>query len=139
MFHMLIVAVDPFSVPSAWIVETASRIFAVYEQSDCRVAWLVGGDELDATEFLGRWGQGVMTFADPDLAAIKAFGFETLPAVVHLAMDGTVAGAVEGWDPVAWRELTHRLSRVLGWSEPAVPALDDPAPFEGAPVGVETS
>src|SRR5947209_8067170 len=92
MFHMLIVAVDPFSVPSAWIVDTAARIMADYEQSDCRVAWLVGGDELDATEFLGRWREGIMTFTDPDLTAINALGLEKLPAIVHLAMDGTVGG-----------------------------------------------
>jgi hypothetical protein len=134
MFHLLVVAVDPFHERSAWLVETAGRVLTQYEQADARIAWLVGGTPDEARLFLGPWSEQIMTFADPDLVAIKAFGLETLPAIVLVALDGTVVDAVEGWDPDRWRELTEGLSRVLSWSRPVIPVVGDPAPFEGAPV-----
>jgi hypothetical protein len=133
MFHLLIVAVDPFNERSAWLVETAGRVLTQYEQADCRIAWLVGGTPDEARLFLGPWSEQIMTFADPDLTAIRALGLETLPAIVLIALDGTIVDAVEGWDPDRWRELTDDLSRVLHWSKPGIPLPGDPAPFEGAP------
>ena len=133
-FHLLFVAVDPSNVRSRWIVPTAARVLTEYEQADCRVAWLVVGDAADARKFLGRWATDIMTFADPDLTAVKAFGLATLPAIVHLGMDLTVVNAVEGWDPPAWRELTSELSRQMSWSKPHIPAPGDPGPFAGAPL-----
>ncbi|HVL05485.1 MAG TPA: hypothetical protein VM388_05830, partial [Acidimicrobiales bacterium] len=54
-FHLLLVAVDPASVRSKWIIPTAARVLFEYEQADCRVAWLVaGGDAADARKLLGR-------------------------------------------------------------------------------------
>jgi len=133
MFHLLIVAVDPFSERSAWLVDTAGRILTQYEQADCRIAWLVGGAPDEARLFLGPWAEQIMTFADPELKAIGALGLEKLPAIVLIALDSTVVDAVEGWDPDRWRELTENLSRVLSWSKPVIPLASDPAPFEGAP------
>ena len=135
MFHLLIVAVDPFHERSAWLVETAGRVLTQYEQADARIAWLVGGTPDEARLFLGPWAEQIMTFADPDLTAIRAFGLEKLPAIVLVALDGTVVDSVEGWDLDRWRELTEGLSRVLSWSKPVIPTPGDPAPFEGAPVG----
>jgi hypothetical protein len=137
MFHLLMVAVDPFHERSAWLVETAGRVLTQYEQADVRVAWLVGGTGAEAELFLGPWEEQIMTFADPDLKAIKAFGLETLPALVLVALDGTVVDAVEGWDPDRWRELTDNLSRVLSWSKPVIPVAGDPAAFDGAPATPE--
>ena len=134
MFHLLFVAVDPSSVRSRWIVPTAARVLFEYEQADCRVAWLVTGDAADARRLLGRWATEITTFVDPDLAAVKGFGVETLPAIVHLGMDLTVVNAVEGWDPPAWRALTAELSRHMSWSRPHIPAPGDPGPFAGAPL-----
>lgn len=136
MFHMLMVAVDPFDERSAWLVETGGRVLSQYEQADCRVAWLVGGTAEEAQLFLGPWEKGIMTFADPELVAVQALGLSALPAIVLLALDGSVVDAVEGWDPPRWRELTSDLSRVLRWSRPSIPAPGDPAPFEGTPVAV---
>ncbi len=133
-FHLLFVAVDPANVRSKWIVPTAARVLSVYEQSDARVAWVVAGDAADARKLLGRWAKDIMTFVDPDLTAVKGFGIETLPAIVHVSQDLTVVNAVEGWDPMAWRELTHELSRRMSWSGPLVPAPGDPGPFDGAPL-----
>src|SRR5947209_20563556 len=97
MFHLVFVALDPRNERSRWILDTASRIFDTYDEADCRVAWLVGGDAADARRFLGDRADEVLTFLDPDYAAIRAFGLSSLPAIVHLGMDGTVVNAVEGW------------------------------------------
>jgi len=133
-FHLLFIAVDPANLRSRWIVPTAARVLLEYEQADCRVAWLVAGDAGDARKLLGRWAKEVMTFLDPDLTAIKGFGLATLPAIVHVGQDLTVVNAVEGWDPMAWRALTHSLSRTMSWSRPLLPAPGDPGPFDGAPL-----
>jgi hypothetical protein len=133
-FHLLFVAVDPDSDRSSWIVPTAARVLTGYEQADCRVAWLVAGTAADARRFLGRWASEILTFADPDLTSVRAFGLASLPAIVHLAMDGSVVNAVEGWDPAEWRRLTTELSRIVGWSRPVIPLPSDPGPFAGAPL-----
>jgi hypothetical protein len=133
-FHLLFVAVDPNGLRSKWIVPTAARVLSEYEQADCRVAWLVTGDAGDARRLLGRWATEIMTFTDPELVAVKAFGITTLPAIVHLNMDLTVVNAVEGWDPPAWKTLTTELSRHMSWSRPHIPAPGDPGPFAGGPL-----
>jgi hypothetical protein len=133
-FHLLFVAVDPANVRSRWIVPTAARVLSEYEQADCRVAWMVAGDGADARKLLGRWASEIMTFLDPEVTAIKAFGIQTLPAIVHVGQDLNVVNAVEGWDPPAWRDLTKELARRMSWSRPHIPAPGDPGPFEGAPL-----
>ena len=134
VFHLFLVAVDPGKDRSAWLVPTAARILSNYDQADCRVAWLVGGYAEDARRLLGRWARDILTFVDPDLAAIRAFGLQSLPAAVHLGMDGKVVNVAEGWNPPAWRALTQELSRIVSWSHPLIPGPRDPAPFEGTPV-----
>jgi len=133
-FHLVLVALDPFNPRSQWIVPTATRILADYDDADCRVAWLVGGDAVDAKRLLGRKADDILTFCDPELTAVRGFGLTTLPAIVHLGMDCQVVNASEGWDPPAWRILTQELSRVVGWTRPVVPGPKDPGAFAGAPV-----
>lgn len=133
-FHLVLVVVDPFEATSAWLVETAARILTNYEEADCRVAFLVAGNEREAGQFLGPWSRDILTFADPDLVAVKGLGLTALPAWVHLAMDGTIMSSCEGWEPACWREAAERLSEVVAWSEPVIPLPSDPAPFPGTPV-----
>ncbi len=133
-FHLLLVALDPGGRPSAWILPTAERVLTDYDQANCRVAWLVAGDDGEARRFLGKRADAILTFVDPDRTAVKAFGLASLPAIVHLGMDGRVVNAVEGWDPMAWRALTVDLSRIVAWTRPVIPAPRDPGPFPGAPV-----
>jgi len=133
-FHLLFVAVDPGNDRSSWVVPTAGRVLTGYEQADCRVAWLVAGTPAEARRFLGRWSSEILTFADPDLTAIRGFGLGSLPAIVHVGMDGSVVNAVEGWDPTDWRRLTAELSRIVRWSRPTIPVPSDPGSFTGAPL-----
>lgn len=134
-FNLLLVAVDPASVRSKWIVPTAARVLFEYEGADCRVGWVVaGGDAADARKLLGRWAKEILTFVDPELTTTKGLGLQTLPAIVHVSQTLEVVGAVEGWDPPAWRDLTKELSRRMSWSRPHIPAPGDPGPFEGAPL-----
>ncbi len=134
MFHLVFVALDPRNERSRWILDTASRVFDTYDEADCRVAWLVAADAADTRHFLGARADEVLTFLDPDYAAIRGFGLSALPAIVHLGVDGSVINAFEGWDPQGWRTLTDQLSRVLSWTQPPIPWPTDPAPFEGAPL-----
>ena len=134
MFHLVFVALDPFTYESAWILPTAARILTVFDQADCRVAWLVAGATPEECRlFLGPWAEQILTFHDPDREAVKAFGLERLPALVHLGIDGTVVGAAEGWNPAEWRAVSDRLAKVMSWRAPAIPAPKDPAPFAGTP------
>jgi hypothetical protein len=132
-FHLLLVVLDPFTNESAWILPTAIRILTTFEQADVRVALLLACDADECREFLGPWADEVLTFADPDRSAIKGFGFERLPAFVHVAMDGTVVNAAEGWNPRQWRTVADHLAKVTSWLAPLVPGPKDPGPFDGTP------
>ena len=132
-FHLAFVALDPFTDESAWILETALRILRVFDQADVRVAFVVTGTPDECRLFLGPLTREVLTFADPDRAVVKGFGLERLPAFVHLAMDGTVENAAEGWHPLEWRTLADNLAKVTSWRAPLIPDANDPGPFEGTP------
>ncbi len=132
-FHLAFVALDPFTSESAWILPTAGRILTTFDQADVRVAFLVTGTADECRMFLGPWARDVLTFADPDRAAIRGFGIERLPAFVHLAMDGTIANAAEGWQPEEWRVVAEHLAKVTSWSAPVIPIAKDPGPYEGSP------
>jgi hypothetical protein len=132
-FHLVFVALDPFTHESAWILSTAGRILLNFQDADCRIAWLVAGDPEECELFLGPWAREILTFSDQDRSTIKGFGIERLPAIVHVANDGTVVGSAEGWEPLAWRQVTKQLAKDMGWLAPVVPLPGDPGPYEGTP------
>jgi hypothetical protein len=132
-FHLAFVALDPFTNESAWILPTALRILRTFDQADVRVAFLCAGDPGECRLFLGPLTREVLTFADPDRTAIKGFGIERLPAFVHLAMDGTIENAAEGWDPRQWHQVAAHLAEVTRWKGPLIPVAGDPGPFAGTP------
>lgn len=133
-FHLVVVALDPFAHESAWIVRPAARILLTFQEADCRIAWLVAGKPDECRAFLGPLAEEILTFSDPEGAAVRALGIERLPALVHLASDGTVMGSAEGWDPAEWRAITANLARIMAWSAPTVPAPGDPGSFPGVPL-----
>jgi len=132
-FHLTFVALDPYTNESAWILKTAAKILSVFQDADCRIAWLVTAGDAECRLFLGPWAREILTFADPDRTAIKEFGLERLPAIVHVGMDGKVINAAEGWNPSEWRALTEDLAKAMGWRPPMIPTPRDPGPFEGSP------
>ncbi len=64
----------------------------------------------------------IVTFLDPDGEAITGLGLTRLPALVHLAADGAVAGASEGWKPDEWQRIVDQLAKVMHWTSPVVPS-----------------
>lgn len=128
-FHLVFVALDPYSRESKWILPTAARILLTFQEADCRIAWLATADPDKCRSVLGDRADDILTFSDPDRTAVNGFGLERLPALVHVAMDGTLVDAVEGWDPPRWREITVRLAKMMAWLPPTVPVASDPAPF----------
>ena len=132
-FHLVFVALDPFTYESAWLLPTAGRILTGFQEADCRIAWLVAGTPEECQQFLGPLSKSILTFADPDRTAIKAFGLERLPALVHVGTDGSVIGSAEGWDPDEWRRVTQALAKMMAWSAPSIPAAGDPGPYPGSP------
>jgi hypothetical protein len=132
-FHLVLVAIDPYTHESAWLLPTAVRVLTTFGQADCRVGWLVAADAEDCRAFLGPYAQRFNTFADANREVIKALGLERLPAIVDLGLDATVIDAAEGWHPAEWRRVTENLARILRWKGPRIPEPGDPAPFEGTP------
>ncbi len=132
-FQLAGVVLDPFTNESAWIIETAGRILMHFREADCRVAFIVTGTADEARQFLGPWADKVLTFADPDRAAVTAFGLNELPAFLQVRGDLHVPAAAEGWDPEQWRAVAASLAKNMSWSAPLIPALGDPSPYAGSP------
>lgn len=133
-FHLAVVALDPFTHESAWILDTAGRVLRGFMGADCRVAWLVAATDEQTAAFLGPWGEELLAFADPDRVAIRSLGVESLPAFVHVDQGLNVVGAAEGWQPEEWRAVASGLADVMSWSRPAIPDPGDPTPYAGTPV-----
>lgn len=132
-FHLVVVALDPYTYESSWIIETAGRVLDSFVGADCRVAWLVAAGPDEARAFLGPWADKLLTFTDPERTVVSALGLTELPAFVHLNQALQVEGAAEGWRPEAWRAVADNLARAMSWSRPAIPTPGDPAPYAGTP------
>lgn len=133
LFHLVAVVLDPYTYESSWILDTAARILAGFAGADCRVAWIVAADEAGAKSFLGELTEQAITFADTDREFIKALGAKELPAFVHLALDRSVVGIAEGWDPETWRPIADHLAEMMSWTAPTMLKTGDPVPYAGTP------
>jgi hypothetical protein len=131
-FQLAVVVLDPFTNESSWLLETAGRVLTHFTGADCRVAFLVTGTADEARQFLGPWADKLLTFADPDRAAVKALGLNELPAFLQIRGDRHVAAVAEGWDPLAWRDVANALAKNMCWSAPLIPADGDPSPYAGS-------
>ena len=134
-FHLVLVALDPYTHESAWIIDTAGRVLRNFVGADCRVGWLVTADAEAAAGFLGPWSDELITFVDPDRSVVTELGIETLPAIVHLDHGLQVVGRAEGWIPGEWKRFAADLADDMSWSRPQIPAEGDPTPYAGTPVG----
>ncbi|MFN8050951.1 MAG: hypothetical protein U0Q22_05920 [Acidimicrobiales bacterium] len=133
LFHLVAVVVDPYTYESSWLLDTAARILQGFAGADCRVAWIVTADEAGARSFLGELTEQALTFCDPDREFVKALGANTLPAFVHLALDRSVVGLAEGWNPDTWRPIAENLADMMSWSVPAIAVTGDPVAYAGTP------
>src|SRR3954447_647491 len=88
MFPLVLVVLDPFTYESAWLLSEAGRILGQFTAADVRVGFVVTGSADETRQFLGPWTNELLAFADPDRAAVKGLGLESLPALVHIDMAG---------------------------------------------------
>ena len=129
MFHLVVVVLDPYTVESSWLLETAGELLTQFFGGDCRVAFVSTADEYDTRAFLGPWAEQLLTYADPDRTIAKAAELKELPAILHIDNDCNIVGRAEGWQPEEWRELAHRLAKDMSWSAPPIPKVGDPVAF----------
>jgi hypothetical protein len=131
-YQLLLVALDPFTNESAWAFPTAKRVLSSFEQADCRVGLILAGADADeARQFLGPNAQEFLCFPDPQRTIVKAFGLERVPAIIHVASDGSVVNAAEDWNPDAWQVVTDECARMMRWTGPVLPDPRDPGAFVG--------
>ena len=129
-FHLAAIVL-PGRPEAASFVRIGRRIAATLGGSDCRPAFVVVGNERAARRVLGATADDHLCFLDPEGAFVKSCGLARLPAFVHIRVDGTLAGAAEGWDPSAWDDTVERLAKEMAWTRPLIPAPGDPPPFSG--------
>ena len=132
-FHLASVVIDPYTVESAWVLPTAARVLRSFRDAAVRVNFVVTADDADARAFLGPLADEFLVFVDPDRAAVKALGLDTLPAFVFVLEDGTVGASAEGWDARTWAHVADVIATTTSWSRPVLPIAGDPAPFAGSP------
>ena len=133
LFHLVAVVLDPYTYESSWLLDTAARVLEGFAGADCRPAWVVAADEAGTRAFLGELADRAIAFADPDRELIAALGLRELPAFVHVAMDRSVVGVAEGWDPATWRPIAENLAEMMSWRAPDMVKTGDPAPYPGTP------
>lgn len=131
-YPFLLVAIDPYTIESSWILETSQRIFDHFSPADVRVGWICTADEQGCSDFLGPLSENYLTFPDPNREIVKSLSIENLPALVHIRSDGFMQIS-NGWNPSEWKSISHWLSNILAWSKTTIPTLDDPSPFSGTP------
>lgn len=132
-FPLALVLVDPYTLESSWILDTAERVFDFFRAADARVGFVATAHVDDTKTFLGPLAERNLAFADGDRLLVKSLGLATLPAFVVIRQDGSLLGAAEGWDPTTWKALADQLSKLSGWTKVVLPAKGDPAAYPGTP------
>jgi hypothetical protein len=133
-FNILAVVIDPYTHQSGWILPTAARLFGHYEEADIRCCFVVTSEAEGAAEYLGPFGRDFLVLLDPERKLVAEMGLETVPAIVHINQDGSVAGSAEGWQPAEWSEVLAGVEEDMDWrSKPILPGSKDPGAFEGTP------
>lgn len=132
-FHLAVVVLDPYTLESSWILDTATRILTRYAEADVRIAFLVSASIEEAKQFLGPLAERFLVFADPERSAVRAFALDSLPAFVHINQHHQVEAVAQGWEPEQWRAVAANLSDRMDWTVPIIPENRDPSPFVGSP------
>ncbi|MGI9624375.1 MAG: hypothetical protein ACR2PK_16195, partial [Acidimicrobiales bacterium] len=117
-FHLVLVALDPYTHESAWLIDTAGRILRAFTDADCRVGWLVTANDEETERFLGPWAAEMLAFSDPERNVVRSLGLETMPAIVHIDLSLDIVGSAEGWNPNEWRDVATGLADAMDWNRP---------------------
>ena len=133
-FHLLLAVIDPYSSQSRALIPTAERILHTFSEADCRVAFMMASGATEAKRALGKISDERLIFLDQDHTFANGVKLERMPALIHLAMDGSIAGIAEGWNPDEWQAVTDGLAAVTRWRGPVLPGPYDPAAFTGSPI-----
>jgi hypothetical protein len=131
-FHLASVVLDPYTNESSWILKTATRVLDAFRGADVRVNLVVTCTAEEAKQFLGPLVDEFLVFCDPTRAFVRGLGVGTLPALVFVQGNGTVAAA-EGWDPHEWHRVAKIIADNTAWLPPNIPGPGDPSPFRGTP------
>jgi hypothetical protein len=132
-FHLVAVALDPYTRESAWILPTAVRVLGQFAGASVRTTIVMASDAADARAFLGPHADEFLVFADPTRELVRTLGLAELPALVYLQSDGTVPARAEGWSPAEWKRVAAHVAGVVSWKVPTIPAPGDPGSFRGSP------
>ena len=132
-YPFLLVAIDPYTVQSSWILDTASEIFDHFTPADVRVGWICSADSDGCSEFLGPLADRYLTIADPDHKTTKALGVEALPSLIHIRSDGYLQRA-DGWDPTAWKKICDWVAKIAAWNEMSLRKPNMPGSYAGTPI-----
>jgi hypothetical protein len=130
-FHLALMVLDPYTLESSWIINTAIRVLRNFAEADCRVAFLLTCGEAEARQFMGPLVEEFLVFVDPERLAVKGMDLEYLPAFVHINIDHEIDAKAEGWQPDEWRAVAEELAASMSWRRPEIPMPDDPVPFAG--------
>ncbi len=132
-YPFLLVAIDPYTAESSWILDSAVRIFDHFSPADIRVGFVCTAEEAGCKEFLGPLAERYMTIGDPDRNIVTSFGLQRLPGLVHVRADGYLQTA-DGWDPKTWSSITDWVATILAWSKLSLGVAGEPSPYNGSPV-----
>ncbi|NOX32057.1 MAG: hypothetical protein GXP35_18745 [Actinobacteria bacterium] len=134
MFNMLSVVIDPYTHQSGWIIPTAARLFWHYQEADIRCGFIVASDADGARSYLDSYVDAHQVLLDPDRELISSMELQSLPALVHIRQDASLAACAEGWDAADWRVVLDGVEEAMDWrSKPALPITGDPGSFAGTP------
>lgn len=135
-YPLMLVAIDPYTAQSSWILDTAVRIFRHFRPADIRVGWICVGDAAAAKQFLGPLADEFLTIADPDAEFCNELGLKTLPSLVHIRVDGFTQH-VDGWDPEEWAKVTDWIATIAAWSKLNLGVGPDPVAYPGTTLAVK--
>ncbi len=129
-YPLLLVAIDPYTAQSSWILDTAVRIFRHFQPADIRVGWICTGDVEATKAFLGPLAEEFLTISDPKAELCKELGIGVLPSLVHIRVDGFTQHA-DSWDPQVWTKVTDWVATIAAWSKINLGVGPDPVAYEG--------
>ena len=99
--------------------KVAKSIFKTFGDSDARCAILIPGDPRSAELVKETLDLNVQYFTDPDFKVCDALGVTSLPALVHIRQDTSVANIANGFDVEQLNATCKNIAKALRWTTPS--------------------